>query len=104
MDLSAFINTTLSFFTEYGDLLYHLSGSSGEPAFRKKLFALFKASFMSLHNIPENSPYADYLSCLVFAIILNNVEYWFEHKDTITIQEVIVLTYKLIGDGLSKNL
>lgn len=98
--LSCFINDILSFFTEYGDVLCHLCGSSGDPGFRKKLFALFKMNFITIHKIPENYPYADYLSSFVFAIILTNLEYWYEHKDTITMQEVITLTYQLIGDGL----
>lgn len=99
-DLTVFINSTLTFFSEYGDLLYHLSGASGDPAFRKKLYNLFKINFINIHDIPENSPYADYLASFVFAIILNNLEYWFEHKDSITMQEVITLSYKLIGSGL----
>lgn len=102
-DLGNFIHTTLSFFTEYGDLLYYLSGPSGDPAFRKKLYHLFKPTFMTMHAIPENSPYADYLSSFVFAVILNNLEYWFEHKDSITMQEVVVLTYKLMGNGLTNH-
>lgn len=102
-NLNIFINSTLSFFTEYGDLLYHLSGPSGDPAFRKKLYHLFKINFTDMHDIPENSPYADYLSSFVFAVILNNMEYWFEHKDSITMQEVITLTYKLMGNGLTNR-
>lgn len=99
-DLNHFINTTLSFFTEYGDFLCHLCGSSGDPAFRKKLFDFFKPNFIAIHNIPEHFPYADYLSSFVFAIILTNLEYWYEHKDSISMQEVITLTYKLVGKGL----
>lgn len=102
-DLGTFINATLSFFTEYGDLLYHLSAGLGNPTFRKKLYALFKSTFLTLHNIPESSPYADYLTSFVFAVILNNLEYWYEHRDTLTMEEVIVLTYKLMGDSLTNN-
>lgn len=99
-NLTEFITSTHAFFSEYGDMLYHLSGTSGDPAFRKKLYHLFKQNFLSMHEIPESSPYADYLSSFVFAMILNNLEYWCEHKDTITMQEVITLSYKLIGNGL----
>lgn len=102
-DLTVFINSTLSFFSEYGDVLYHLSGPSGDPAFRKKLYQLFKINFMDMHSIPEDSPYAEFLSSFIFAIILNNLDYWFEHKDSITMQEVITLSYKLIGSNLSSH-
>ena len=102
-DLNEFIGTTLSFFTTYGDLLYHLSGSSGNPAFRKKLYKLFKANFTIMHEIPENSPHADYFSAFIFAVIMNNLEYWFEHQDSISMKEVITLSYKLLGDGLKKG-
>lgn len=79
---------------------YYLSGSSGDPAFRKKLFHFFKANFTAIHNIPETSPYADYLASFIFGVILTNLEYWYEHKESITMQEVITLTYRLIGNGL----
>lgn len=103
-DLSAFINTTLSFFINYGNLLYHLSGPSGDAGFRKKLFTFFKAAFLDIHDIPADSHYADYLASLVFTIILNNMEYCYEHPEDITIQEVISLTYQLLGEGLSKSI
>lgn len=99
-NLTAFMDSTLSFFSEYGDLLYHLSGPSGDPAFRKKLYHLFKMNFVELHQIPESSPYADYLSSFFFSLILNNLEYWFEHKESITIQEVVTLSYQILGNGL----
>lgn len=102
-NINIFINSTLSFFSEYGDLLCHLLGSSGDPAFRKRLFELFKPHFTSMHNIPEDSPYADYLASFVFAIISSNLEYWFEHKNSITLQEVIAFTYKLMENGLDNH-
>lgn len=98
--LENFINTTMSFFAEYGDYLYYLTGSLGDPSFRKKLYCLFKSSFLALHNITTDSPYADYLASLVFSIILNNLEYWYEHKNTLTLEKIIVLTYNLIGNNL----
>lgn len=101
--LEAFVTITLSFFTEYGELLYHLSGPSVDSSFRKKLYCLFKSTFLSLHNVTTEMPYADYLASFVFAIILNNLEYWYEHKDTLSMEEIVSLTYKLIGDSLTNN-
>lgn len=36
MSVNDFMNSTLTFFTKYGELLCHLLGSSGDPSFRKK--------------------------------------------------------------------
>lgn len=102
-DLNRFIDITLTFFTEYSEQIYRLSCTAGDPSFRRKLFAIFKTNFMVIHKIPENSHYADYLSSFVFAIILNALKYWWEHKDSISIQEITVLTYKAIGEWLSNH-
>lgn len=103
MSVNDFMNSTLTFFTKYGELLCHLLGSSGDPSFRKKMFDLFKTQFMVIHNIPDDFPYADYFASFVFAAISSNLEYWFEHRDSITMQEVITLTYKLIGNSLENH-
>ncbi|MBQ7841455.1 MAG: TetR/AcrR family transcriptional regulator [Lachnospiraceae bacterium] len=103
MNIHDFINSTLSFFTKYGEMLCHLLGASGDPSFRQKMFDLFKIKFLFMHNIPEDYPYADYLVSFVFAIISNDLEYWYQHRDSITMHEVITLTYKLIGSGLENH-
>lgn len=94
-DFHSFVRIALSFLMEYGDIFCYLSGSSGDPAFRENLFLIFKPIFIEMHNIPKDSPYADYLAYSVFSLILNNLEYWFKHKASITMEEIIALTYKL---------
>lgn len=99
-DFNQFIEIPLTFYAKYGEQIYRLSSTAGDPVFRDRLYEFFKKNFMNLYKTSENEIYADYLSTFIFSIILNGLKYWIEHNETITMQEVVVLTCQIFQNGL----
>ena len=102
-DLVSRADVTISALKDHAPILCHLTGPKGDAEFRKKLQEQMRRIFgQFVPNIGTLE--ADYLFCLMFNTILFNLSYWHENRETCTLEEISMLSRRLISAGLGAYL
>ena len=86
----------------YADRICHLTGSCGDPEFRKKLEEKLRPIFLSMINVPADLPMTDYLFTFAVSTILTNLHYWYDHQEIFTLQQVAEMSLSVVGGGVEK--
>lgn len=86
----------------FAERICHLTGTSGDSEFRKKLEEKIKPIFLSMVNVPADSPVTGYLFTFAVSTILTNLHYWNEHRELFTIQQVAEMSLSVVGGGLAR--
>ena len=86
----------------YADRICHLTGSCGDPEFRKKLEEKLRSFFLSMINVPADLPMTDYLFTFAVSTILTNLHYWHDHQEIFTLQQVAEMSLSVVGGGVEK--
>lgn len=85
---------------EYAPLIYHLTGPNGDANFRSKLRERMRLRFSSLSVSRYPSLTLEYLFSFVFSCILSNLNFWYEHQEECSLEQVCGLSKQLISDGM----
>ena len=98
-DLVSHADVMVSALKDYAPILSHLTGPTGDADFRDKLREQMRTTFRRF--VPNNGTLeADYLFCLIFNTILFNLSYWHENREACTLEEVSLLSRRLIHSGI----
>ena len=98
-DLLTHADVMVSALKDYAPILSHLTGPTGDADFRDKLREQMRMTFRRF--VPNNGTLeADYLFCLIFNTILFNLGYWHENREVCTLEEVSLLSRRLIHSGI----
>ncbi len=87
-------------FSQYGDKLYILLSSQGDPAFSLKRQKKLRPIMLSVTGISKDDPYLDYLTAFGFSAMLGLVGHWYESGKEIPIEELIQLFQSLVAAGI----
>lgn len=85
---------------EYAPLVYHLTGPNGDANFRGKLRERMRLRFSSLSAGRYSSLTSEYLFSYIFSCILSNLNFWYEHQEACSLEQVCGWSRKLISDGM----
>lgn len=100
-DLVSHADVTVRALKDHAPILCHLTGPMGDVEFRNKMQDQMRGIFQQF--VPNNGTLeADYLFCLMFNTILFNLNYWHENRETCTLEEVSLLSRRLISAGLGE--
>ena len=100
-DLVSHADGTVRALKDYAPILSHLTGPMGDVEFRNKMQDQMRRIFQQF--VPNNGTLeADYLFCLMFNTILFNLSFWHENLETCTLEEVSLLSRRLISAGLGE--
>lgn len=100
-DLLAHSDVMISTLKDYAPLVCHLTGPAGDPNFRSRLRSQMRQIYQQFIP-PTTSLDADYLFDFVFHTILFNLSFWYENQARCTLEEVGVLSRRLISSGLGE--
>lgn len=100
-DLLAHSDVMISTLKDYAPLVCHLAGPAGDPNFRNLLREQMRLIYQRFTPCTTSLD-ADYLFHFVFQTILFNLSFWYENQDRCTLEEVSVLSRRLISTGLEE--
>ena len=92
------IGSLLSFYDSNGDRLAVLLGPNGSQRFSIRVKKLTKDAFYEKTKSVENDLDTEILFTLVSSSIITLLEFWYENRDRLSIQEVL-----LTGSGFLQN-
>lgn len=95
-----FSNTCAHIFSLYGDKLYFLMSSQGDPAFPTKLQKELRPVMLSITGLSQEEPYLDYLTAFGFSAMLGLVGHWYENGKEIGIEKLFELIQSLVATGV----
>ncbi|MCD7726382.1 MAG: TetR/AcrR family transcriptional regulator [Clostridiales bacterium] len=95
-----FSNTCAHIFSLYGDKIYILLGSQGDPAFQAKLQNELRPVMLSIAGLSKEEPYLDYLTAFGFSAMLGLVSHWYENGREIEIEKLFQLIQSLVATGV----
>ena len=98
-DMQAQMETISQLLKPHAEKIYYLTGSQGDPTFKDKLRELFRPFFMMHGMMSGESLEQDYVFTVMFTMMQTNLNYWYGHQDSCTLQEVLAMSKKLIGKG-----
>ena len=85
---------------EYAPLIYHLTGPNGDANFRNKLREQMRLRFLSLSVCKYPSLTSEYLFSFIFSCILSNLNFWCEHQEDCSLEQLCGLSKQLISGGM----
>ena len=95
-----FSNTCAHIFSLYGDRLYMLMSTQGDPAFPAKLQKELRPIMLSITGLSQEEPYLDYLTAFGFSAMLGLVGHWYEKGKEIEIEKLFQLIQSLVATGI----
>lgn len=96
-----FSNTCAHIFSLYGDKLYILLSSKGDPVFSVKLQKELRSVFLSVVGFSEEQPHLDYLITFGFSAMIGLVGHWYEKGKEMEIEELFQLMQSLVAAGIT---
>lgn len=95
-----FSNTCAHIFSLYGNKIYILLSSRGDPAFQIKLQNELRPVMLSITGLSQQEPYLDYLTAFGFSAMLGLVGHWYENGKEMEIEKLFQLIQSLVATGV----
>lgn len=89
----------VEFYTENAEYLAVLLGSSGDPVFQKKIKNYIKSAIHERLHIPIDGQESEILIEMGSAAVIAMLNYWYEHRDTMSIEDIINISSGFLHDG-----
>lgn len=86
---------------DYAPAIYHLTSPTGDPGFRDQLRQQMLHHFSGLSFVAGHSLELDYLFNFVFTNILANLNFWYEHRQEYSLEQIAELSKTLISKGIT---
>ncbi len=77
---------------QYSEKIYYLTSARGDMHFKDKLYNCLRKQTEEVVQIPRDTMEFDYLSTLIFTIILTNSNYCYEHRNECNPKEISALS------------
>lgn len=90
----------LELYTHNAEQLAILLGPYGDPSFLKELKACIKTVIHEKLNVPEDDTDTEILIEMGSAAVISMLTYWYEHRDTISIEETVNVSSRFMQNGL----
>lgn len=90
----------LELYTHNAEQLAILLGPYGDPAFLKELKVYIKTVVHEKLNVPEDDTDTEILIEMGSAAVISMLNYWYEHRDTMSIEEVVNVSSRFLQNGL----
>lgn len=90
----------LEFYTANSEQLAVLLGPHGDPEFLKKLKTYLKKMVHERLKVPANDIETEILVEMGSAAVISMLNYWYEHRDTLAIEDVINGSSHFLQHGL----
>jgi AcrR family transcriptional regulator len=87
---------------QYADKLYRLLNHSKGASFKKRLLREIHAQIERNTNLTKHDIRTDFFKHFISSVMLMNFNFWYTHKDSISLAEVIALGQELMAEGLSR--
>lgn len=94
------MNLISEFYTQNAEQLAVLLGPYGDPDFLKELKVYIKKAVHEKLEIPKDDIDTEIFIEMGSASVISMLNYWYEHRDMISIQEVISISSRFIQNGL----
>ncbi len=88
------------FYAQNAEQLAVLLGPYGDPDFLKELKVYIKKTVREKLEIPEEDINTEIFIEMGSASVISMLNYWYEHREAISIQEVISISSRFIQNGL----
>lgn len=85
---------------EYAPMIYHLTSPNGDIFFRNKLKEQVQLHFNSLGFAKNTSLATEYLFNFMFSCILSNLNFWYEHQNECSLEQICNMCKQMISSGL----
>lgn len=101
-DLKMYINKTSIVLIRYADKLHRLLNSSSGEGLKKQLLVNLRENMMIMFDMSDSQEDFDYYVTFVGTMMVMNLNYWYEHQDKYTYQEISAKGQAIVEDGLMK--
>lgn len=82
-------------------MICHLTSPRGDVHFRNKLQEQLRAQFSSFEVGHKYSLASEYLFSFMFSCILSNLNFWYEHQEECTLEQICLMSKQLISNGVA---
>lgn len=101
-NLKEYINRTAIVLIRHADKLYRLLNCSSGEGLKKQLMENLRVNMSIMFDLPDFQEDADYYVTFVGTLMLMNLNYWYEHRDQYTYQQISAKGQAIVEDGLMK--
>lgn len=101
-DLISHAGTMVGALKEYAPAIYHLTSPNGDSRFRSKLREQMLLYFSRFAFSTEHSLEAEYLFNFIFTNILANLNFWYEHREEYTLEQIVDFSKQLVSEGIAE--
>lgn len=95
--MEIFMQKLASQVAKYADRISLLAGSA---TFQNKFMNLFRPTFSKASGLNSDMKGYDYLTSLIFAVMLHNISYWSQHRTEINLLEIAEMTRNIVLPGI----
>ena len=82
-------------------MICHLTSPRGDVNFRNKLQEKLREQFSRFEVGRKYSLASEYLFSFMFSCILSNLNFWYEHQEEYTLEQICLMSKQLISIGVS---
>lgn len=94
------VKLLISFYSLNSRYLVVLLGPHGDPSFLKEIKSRVRVIMQEMFDIPTDDIETEILLEMGYAAVLSMLNYWYEHRDKMTIEEVIDISSQFLQHGL----
>lgn len=84
----------------YAIMIYHLTSPRGDVDFKNKLKEQIRKRFSQFGFVHEYSLTSEYLFNFMFSCILSNLNFWYEHKEECTLEQICSMSKQMVSGGV----
>ena len=93
-----------SLYEKNGIYVVVLFGQNGDSTFTAKARELLKATIAKYLDLPEDDMQLELTVMIIYSCVFSILNYWYTHKDTVSLQEVMTLGRSILQNGLAPHL
>lgn len=99
-DLDDAKNRILEFYGEYGEKLAVLFGPGGDQKFYRNIKGIAKNILTDKFQLDHIDPKIDICITIISSSVIAILEYWYENRDTVSLQEIMFIASQVLQHGL----
>ena len=81
-------------------MICHLTSPRGDVHFRNKLQEKLREQFSRFEVGRKHSLASEYLFSFMFSCILSNLNFWYEHQEECTLEQICLMSKQMISIGI----
>lgn len=99
-DLLSHAESMVKALKDYAPMICHLTSPCGDLNFKHKLQEQLRQNFSRFAFGGKPSLASEYLFSFMFSCILSNLNFWYEHREECTLEQVCLMSKQMISGGI----